>query len=298
MEVPSVSHPAVRTVEIAPPSARAETWNVLRAAALIVLATWIYIADTAAPAGSGLGGAAPGAARAVFRAAGRGGPRGPGGPGGLGSIAGDAARDLMPYQRLFRGLGGEDQRLFRELQEGLLEAENVRSSTRRWPAPGTLADRGVPPFADAAGRGGRRFYRWQLRQEGPIVNYLGVPADRRDPAFLLLVQEPDPGAPAQGSPPGGPAGGAGPAQGSRGIAGVAGVAGAQATDEVHHRLADGTLLHVSVWRREAPAAPAAAVGAGAAGPSAGADDPGRDPGVIAVPYARGWTQVLVGATRQ
>src|ERR1700676_2194572 len=53
MEVPSVSQPAVRTVEIAPPSARAETWNVLRAAALIVLATWIYIADTAAPAGTG-----------------------------------------------------------------------------------------------------------------------------------------------------------------------------------------------------------------------------------------------------
>ena len=63
MEVPSVSQPAVRTVEIAPPSARAETWNVLRAAALIVLATWIYIADTAAPAGSGAGGAAPGSPR-------------------------------------------------------------------------------------------------------------------------------------------------------------------------------------------------------------------------------------------
>ena len=203
----------------------------------------------------------------------------------------------MPYQRLFRGLGGEDQRLFRELQEGLLEAENVRSSTRRWPAPGTLAGRGVPPFADAAGRGGRRFYRWQLRQEGPIVNYLGVPADRRDPAFLLLVQEPDPGAPAQGLPPGGPAGGAGPDQGPGAIAGGAGAAGAdaaQATDEVHHRLADGTLLHVSVWLRQAPAA---AAGAGAAGPSARADDPGRDPGVIAVPYARGWTQLLVGATR-
>jgi len=284
MEVPSVSQPAVRTVEIAPPSARAETWNVLRAAALIVLATWIYIADTAAPAGSGAEGAVPGAPRTVIGAGGRGDGRG-----------GDDARDLMPYQRLFRGLGGEDQRLFRELQEGLLEAENVRSSTRRWPAPGTLAGRGVPPFADAAGRGGRRLYRWQLRQEGPIVNYLGVPADRRDPPALLLVQEPDPGAPAQGPPPGGPAGGGvGPAQGSGAIGGVAGAAGAQATDEVHHRLADGTLLHVSIWLREAPPA---AGGAGAAGPSAGADDPGRDPGVIAVPYARGWTQVLVGATR-
>ena len=52
MDRPSVSQPALRTVEIAPPSARAETWNVLRVAALIVLATWIYIADTAAPAGT------------------------------------------------------------------------------------------------------------------------------------------------------------------------------------------------------------------------------------------------------
>jgi hypothetical protein len=281
MEVPSVSQPAVRTVEIAPPSARGETWNVLRAAALIVLATWIYIADTAAPSGSG--------ATAGWRAVTSAGSRG-----GLGGHGGDDARDLMPYQRLFRGLGSDDQLLFRELQEGLLEAENVRSSTRRWPAPGTLAASGIPPFADAAGRGGRRLYRWQLHQEGPIVNYLGLPADRRDPAFLLLVQEPDPGVPAEGSVLGGPAGGAGPAQGARAIAGVAGAAGAQATDEVHHRLADGTLLHVSVWLREAPAAG----GSGAAGPSVVADDPGRDPGVIAVPYARGWTQVLVGATRQ
>jgi hypothetical protein len=294
MEVPSVSQPAVRTVEIAPPSARAETWNVLRAAALIVLVTWIYIADTAAPAGSGAAGATARAATAQAATAGWRAVTGAGGRGGLVGLVADDARDLMPYQRLFRGLGSDDQRLFRELQEGLLEAENVRAATRHWPAPGTLAARGIPPFADAAGRGGRRLYRWQLRQEGPVVNYLGLPADRRDPACLLLMQEPDPGAPAEGSLAGGPAGGAGPAQGARAIAGAAGAAGAPATDEVHHRLADGTLLHVSVWLREAPAAG----GSGAASPSVAADDPGRDPGVIAVPYARGWTQVLVGATRQ
>jgi hypothetical protein len=242
MDVSTVNQPAVRTVEIAPPSARAETLNVLRAAALIVLATWIYIADTAAPAGSGAG------ASSRTREAGA-----------------PEARELMPYQRLFRSLGGDDQRLFRELQEGLLEAENARSTTRRWPAPAALAAQGIPPFADAAGRGGRRLYRWQLRQEGPIVNYLGMPADRRDPELLLLVQEPDSPAPA-----------------------------AQATDEVHHRLADGTLLHVSTWLRETPAGG----GAGAAGPSGVADDRGREPGVIAMPYARGWIQVLVGATPQ
>jgi len=278
MDVPSTSQPAVRTVEIAPPSARAETWNVLRAAALIVLATWIYIADTAAPAASGAGSGAagwPGEVGAPGQAGAAGGSATAGGAGGGAAGGGGEARDLMPYQRLFRSLGGEDQRLFRELQEGLLEAENVRSSTRRWPAPAALAARGIPPFADAAGRGGRRLYRWQLRQDGLIVNYLGTPADRRDPAFLLLVQEPDPGAPGGAAAP-----------------------GVQATDEVHHRLADGTLLHVSVWLREALAA---AGGAGAAGRAAAVDDPGRagsDGGAIAVPYARGWTQVLVGAARQ
>src|SRR6202047_1067956 len=192
MEVPSVSQPAVRTVEIAPPSARAETWNVLRAAALIVLVTWIYIADTAAPAGSGAAGATARAARARAATAGWRAVTGAGGRGGLVGLVADDARDLMPYQRLFRGLGSDDQRLFRELQEGLLEAENVRASTRRWPAPGTRAPRGIPPFADAAGRGGRRLYRWQLRQEGPIVNYLGLPADRRGPAFPVAGAGPGP----------------------------------------------------------------------------------------------------------
>jgi hypothetical protein len=241
MDVPSANQQAVRGVEIRPPSARAETWNVLRVAALIVLATWIYLADTAAPRR----GADAGALLAASAGA----------AGGVGAVAGGGAetRDLMPYQRLFRTLGGEDQRLFRELQEGLLETENVRSSTRRWPAPAALASQGIPPFAGGPARGGRRRYRWELRQEGLYVNYLGLPADRRDPAFLLLVQEPDPQAPAAASP----------------------------NDEVHHRLTDGSVLHVSTWMRPP--------GAGAAG--AGGE-------VIVEPYLQGWTQLLVGAAQQ
>ena len=331
MDVPSVSQPALRTVEIAPPSARAETWNMLRAAALIVLATWIYIADTAAPAGSGTralsgtgeagatagdgpaaGGATttagPGAAAGTVSAETAGRPAGTRDGGGAAE-----GRDLMPYQRLFRTLDGDDQRLFRELQEGLLEAENARSSTRRWPAPAALAAQGIPPFADAAGRGGRRSYHWQLRQEGPIVNYLGAPADRRDPALLLLVQEPDPQAPlallaplaplallapTAGSlprpPPGAPSQGGQPGAFAQAAPAAPAAPAAQATDEVHHRLADGTLLHVSIWRREMLRARAA----GAASPSGWAGDFGSEPGVIAEPYARGWIQVLVGATRQ
>jgi hypothetical protein len=293
MEVPSASRPAVRTVEIGPPSARAETWNVLRAGALIALVTWIYIADTTAPAGSwagsrrGAGAAAESAAAAAM-----------GAPAAAAAATATAAekrgveaRDLLPYQRLFRTLEGEDQRLFRELQEGLLEAENVRSSARRWPAPAALAAQGIPPFADAPGRGGRRNYHWQLRQEGLIVNYLGMPADARDPAFLLLVQEPDPPAPAAGpAPPAGAAAGA-PARGAE--AAASGVL-AQATDEVHHRLADGTLLHVSTWMRAAPAPPAAP----AMTPRGAVEAPRDDPGLVAEPYARGWVQLLIGAAPQ
>lgn len=275
MDVPSASRPALRTVEIRPPSARAETWNVLRAAALIVLAAWIYVADTTAPAGDA----------AV--------PAGMAAPTAMAAAGGGAARDLMPYQRLFRSLGGEDQRLFRELQEGLLEAENARSSARRWPLPEALAAQGIPPFADPPGRAGRRRYRWQLREAGLIVNYLGVPADRRDPAFLLLVQEPDPLAPAAGvafpAPGGMPAGGAAAVAGS--------LPAAPAMDEMHHRLADGTLLHVSTWMRDVRFGfPALAEGgAGGAGGDGGA---GGASGVIAEPYAQGWLQVLVGAARR
>ena len=78
--------------------------------------------------------------------------------------------------------------------------------------------------------------------------------------FLLLIQEPDPLAPDASAPPAG--------------------APIPATDEVHQRLADGTLLHVSTWMRAGSAAPAAA-----------------PPGVLAMPAEVGWTQILAGAGR-
>jgi hypothetical protein len=255
MDLPSANQQVVRSFEIRPPSARAETWNVLRVAALIVLATWIYLADTAEPR-RGAAAGQPGATSA--------GAVGGGGDGGAGT------RDLMPYQRLFHTLGGEDQRLFRELQEGLLEAENVRSSTRRWPAPASLASQGIPPFAGGPARGGRRLYRWELRQEGPYVNYLGLPADRRDPAFLLLVQEPDPQA-----PPAGP-----PISSTPAIPAIPAPAAPSSPDEMHHRLPDGTILHVSTWMRQR--------GPGAAGAGGG---------VIVEPYLQGWSQLLVGVAQ-
>ncbi len=278
---------AAKTVEIRPPSARAEAWHVLRVAALIVLATWIYLADTTGPPGGGIsagsgfgsgpgGGAGSGAGAlpaAGSAGGGAGAPMGAGaggspvsGVGGVAGAVGAAAseRDLMPYQKLFRDCDSVAQRMFRELQEGLLEAENRRSATAAWPSPQDLAAAGVPPFADRAG-GRRGAYRWELRRAGLAVNYLGVPQGG-GAQFLLLIQEPDPLAPDATAPPAG--------------------APIPATDEVHQRLADGTLLHVSTWMRVGSAA-AAAAPAPAAAP----------PGVLAMPAEVGWTQILAGASR-
>jgi hypothetical protein len=248
--------PSLRSVEVVPPGTTAETANVLRLAALIVLATWIYIAGTGTDIGTGGdggGSVAPDLAPV----------------GGQTANAG-AARDLMPYQKLFITLGSDEQRMFRELQEGLLEAENVRGSVRgggQWPAPAALAALGVPPFADAAAPRRHR-YRWEMRHDGLFVGYLGA-AEAGAPAFLLLVQEPDPRAPPDpAAPPAGAPNAPNPPN--------------PPNDEVHHRLADGTVLHVGIWMHAAGQS-----GAAAAGYDGDA--------LLAAPYARGWTQVLVGA---
>jgi hypothetical protein len=207
----------VRAIEVRPPSARGEALGVLRVAALIVGASWIYLANAVAPAGR--------EARL------------------------ESSRP--PYQKLFRELAPPAQRMFRELQEGLLEAENARAASGRWPEAAALAAQGIPPFAadPAAGAAARApgRYGWTLRRAGLVVNYLGVPARGGQPVFLLLIQEPDPLATPHGAAP---------------------------ADEEHHTLADGTLLHVSIWMR--PGGP-----------------PPRD-GAVAVPAAEGWTQLLVG----
>jgi hypothetical protein len=170
-------------MEITPPSARREAANVLRMAAVILLVTWVYLANTAAPR-AGLA----------------------------------AGQGLIAYQKLFRNLDPQEQRMFRALHEGLLEAENVRSAGGAWPAPATLAGQGIPPFA-ADPIASREKYAWTLHQEGNLVDYLGLPAAAHLPAFLLSIQEPTPGAPLDTAP----------------------------NDEQHHRLAGGEVLHVAVW---------------------------------------------------
>ena len=63
-------------------------------------------------------------------------------------------------------------------------------------------------------------FSWTASREGYFLNYLATPTD--DPAaaaWLLVIQEPDPQAPIDPAP----------------------------NDETHHRLPDGTVLHVSIW---------------------------------------------------
>src|SRR5436190_21039908 len=96
-----------RTVEIRPPSLRAETLNVLKASAVIVLLVAAYLFRPA-----------------MF--------------GGAGEQAVSRASDLLPFQRLVGDAPGTDQRTFRELQEGLLEAERIRAATGRWPEAAVL----------------------------------------------------------------------------------------------------------------------------------------------------------------
>lgn len=127
-----------------------------------------------------------------------------------------------PWQRSFRELDPDGQRLYRLVREGLLEAENERARAGAWPAPGALAAQGIPPFAaDGAGPG----LAWTLRQEGLAATYLGEGPGTR---WLVLFLEPDAAARAAPPPP---------------------------TDEEHHTLPDGTALHVTVWTQPSARGP-------------------------------------------
>jgi hypothetical protein len=118
----------------------------------------------------------------------------------------DESRNLMPYQALAGTLPESDQRQFRAIREQLLAAEALRARTSRWPEVAALALPG----------GG---YTWTRFERGVITNYLGQPRDASQAAWLLEIQEPEPGMPPDPAP----------------------------NDEQHHRLPDGTTLHVFVW---------------------------------------------------
>jgi hypothetical protein len=119
---------------------------------------------------------------------------------------GDATGGLLPYQTLAASLPEADQSQFRSLRDNLLAAEALRARSGRWPEVAALT---LP----AQG------YHWTRLERGVVVNYFGTPDEPAKPAWLLEIQEPEPGTPPDPAP----------------------------NDEQHHRLSDGTTLHVYVW---------------------------------------------------
>jgi hypothetical protein len=159
--------------------------------------------------------------------------------------AAGASTAPSPFERRFQDLDPEGQRVFRSLREGVAEAERRRSSSGRWPTAEELGREGIPPFApDPIDRTRRT---WTSSAAGTAVNYLGTPAD--GPAFLMLVVEPDPGTAPDP------------------LAQV---------DEIHHRLDDGTMIHVTVWM-----------------------GPGGDPREVVTvpPPEKGWRQIVAGTAK-
>jgi hypothetical protein len=141
-------------------------------------------------------------------------------------VAGSAAedRDLLPYQKLVNTLDSADQTMFHQIQGALPTLERARAAAGRWPEPAALIAAGVAPFATAEGDE-TTARAWQFINEGLFVNYLARPSHAGELAWLLLIQEPDPSAPADTAP----------------------------NYETHHRLPDGAVLHVTVWMRRGAA---------------------------------------------
>ena len=185
---------AVRRSEVRPLSARAEFANVVRFGMVVLIGVWMFLA----------------ADSAAFRDR--------------------NDKQLLPFQSLIQDRPPIDQRMFRELQEGLLEAESRRVDRGSWPAVPSLAADGIPPFApDPTAKGGE--YDWRLIANGTLVNYLGLPRRTGAPAWLVLVQEPEPGAPPD----------------------------LAREDEEHHKLITGAMLHVSTWTRATAQAPSGTI---------------------------------------
>lgn len=133
-------------------------------------------------------------------------------------------RGLLPFQTLFADLPPEEQRIFRQMQEGFDEALVEHERDGEWPGVERLARSGVPPFVRDPLDQART--RWERRSEDPVTIYLGVPtAPWTFPSYLIRIQPPDPQA-------------------------IERLNARTALDEEHRALPDGTLLHVTYWRRD------------------------------------------------
>ena len=152
---------------------------------------------------------------------------------------------VLPFQMLARDLVSADQAMFKALKESLLDAEGMRASTGHWPEAAALAGLPrVPLGGDVASTS--EVFSWREQTRGVITHYLGLPAqDGSAPAWMIAIREPEPGVPTDTAP----------------------------NDEEHHRLPDGTVLHVSIWTHRFGGQ--------------------VDPAFVPQPEAAGWTQILV-----
>lgn len=138
----------------------------------------------------------------------------------------DRERNLLPYQALVRTLPESEQSVFRAIRSALPSIEADRGTTSRWPEASTLAELAARGMERAGGvplgpadAGSRAVLHWERSQHATTVSYLGMPTDPAAPAWLVVIQEPEPGAPPDPAP----------------------------NDEEHQRLPDGTVLHIYVW---------------------------------------------------
>ena len=183
----------VRSVEVRPPSARDEgTWVFMTAAATVLCLIYMVAFERY------------GLRSPVTR-----------------SAAAATQDSLLPFQVLFRDLPEPEQRVFRQMQEGVVETVRIRGATGKFPLIEDVAAQGIPPFApDVLDTFG---LRWSMNQQGLNYGYVGVPADPASTAFLIRFQEPD------------------PVTGERPAPGV--------VDEEHQLLPDNALLHATYWKR-------------------------------------------------
>lgn len=150
---------------------------------------------------------------------------------------------LLPYQMLMRDMVPADQAMFNALKQSLLDAEVTRNATGRWPDVPALSSL---PSTTPGGGPAPASYAWRVETQGVITHYVGVPGqDASAPAWMIAIKEPEPGVPTDTAP----------------------------NDEEHHRLVDGTVLHVSVWTHRFGAQ--------------------VDRAFLPQPEVGGWTQVLV-----
>jgi hypothetical protein len=161
-------------------------------------------------------------------------------PGRVDPAAGGQADEVA-----FAGLDPDDQRMYRRALDGLAEAEDVRSRTGAWPTVAELAARGIPPFTEDPID--RASYRWELVRDRLTINYVGIPDAPDRPTLVIAAIEPEPGA-----------------------------GELAAVDETHHKLADGTMIHVGVWRGSARSIPAP---------------------LAVFPFLDGWRRIASGAAR-